>query len=317
MLRQAGTYIVAVKNLLAWGIPALCIGFLLTALPQYYALLQAQGLGFTWSLALLSVLPLLISYALLPAMWCSVLRSGDVALSYRQAFQIQYLAHLGKYIPGKIWAYATQSYLAAQAQVSLTATLVSSALLMGFSSLGSLWIFALSLGAWEMGPIGWRVGILLVVCAMLAVVLRTHVLERLMQYVLTRVYQPSERFLWHTLAYPTLCVQFCLHWLFFHFGLYLFLSSMYPLSFREGILITGTFAIAWVLGYYTFLAPGGLGVQEGIHVYLLSWFLPVPLAVVIAFFLRLWMICGDVLIFGLAVAWQAADKRVCRLSKVL
>jgi hypothetical protein len=82
-------------------------------------------------------------------MWCGILVSFGVSLPYRKAFCIQYLSHLGKYIPGKIWAYIAQSYLASQAHVSLAETLCSNAILMCLLSLSSLLVFALSFLVWD------------------------------------------------------------------------------------------------------------------------------------------------------------------------
>jgi len=74
----------------------------------------------------------------------------------------------------------------------------------------------------------------------------------------------------------------------------------------------GTFSISWLVGYYAFLSPGGLGVQEGIQVYLLTFFFPSPISIVIALASRLWMTVGDLLVFLLALALTMHDNRLQR-----
>src|SRR5262245_32749524 len=92
--------------------------------------LQAQHMTFAPTQFGVSLVPLVFSYFFIPSIWCRILASFGLALSYRKAFCIQYLAHLGRYIPGKIWSYVTQAYLASQEHVSVTETLCSNLLLM-------------------------------------------------------------------------------------------------------------------------------------------------------------------------------------------
>jgi hypothetical protein len=88
----------------------------------------------------------------------------------------------------------------------------------------------------------------------------------------------------------------------FWIGLYIMVNSFYDIALDQSIIIVGTFSISWLVGYYAFLAPGGLGIQEGVQVYLLQFFFPLPISIVIAFAARLWMTIGDLCVSLLAVA---------------
>src|SRR5262245_32172553 len=124
--RKAGYLI---KNLCYGVLVLVCIGLLIASLYRNYDFLQAQHLSFSPLQFAISLFPLILSDFFIPSMWCAILASFGVSLPYPRAFCIQYLSHLGKYIPGKIWAYIAQSYLAAQAHVSLAETLCSNAIL--------------------------------------------------------------------------------------------------------------------------------------------------------------------------------------------
>lgn len=78
-------------------------------------------------------------------------------------------------------------------------------------------------------------------------------------------------------------------------------NSFYNVEFIQSIIIVGTFSISWLVGYYALLSPGGLGIQEGVQVYLLQFFFPLPISIVIAFAARLWMTIGDLCVSLLAV----------------
>ena len=90
------------------------------------------------------------------------------------------------------------------------------------------------------------------------------------------------------------------------------IKSFYFIDIHQIIIIVGTFSISWLVGYYTFLSPGGLGVQEGVQVYLLNFFFPSPISIVIALASRLWITIGDILVFLLALALTIHDNRLHR-----
>ena len=127
--RKAGHLL---KNLFSGALILVCIGLLLASLYRNYDFLQAQDVSFSPLQFTISLFPLVLSYFFIPSMWCGILASLGVSLPYPRAFCIQYLSHLGKYIPGKVWAYIAQSYLASQAHVSLSETLCSNAILYVF-----------------------------------------------------------------------------------------------------------------------------------------------------------------------------------------
>jgi len=285
---------------------------LLTSLYQNYGLLQEQHLIFSPVKFGLSLFPLVLSYFFIPSMWCGILVSFGISLPYRKAFCIQYLSHLGKYIPGKIWAYVAQSYLASQAHVSLAETLYSNAILMCLLSLSSLLVFALSFLVWS--PFTFFIRLLLVVSifSLIYILCRVRLLEKILHLLLTRFTGIHKTIHCEPLYYTNIFIASSLEWSLFTLGLYAMVKSFYPIDMQQGIIIVGTFSISWLVGYYAFLFPGGLGVQESIQVYLLTFFFPSPISIVIALASRLWMTMGDVLIFLCALALTTHDNRLQR-----
>ena len=53
--------------------------------------------------------------------------------------------------------------------------------------------------------------------------------------------------------------------------------------------MTGALAISSTLGLLALFAPSGLGVREGVLVYLLSLIMPSTVAVILSILTRLWM----------------------------
>jgi hypothetical protein len=301
-----------VKNFLSCGIALVCLVVLLASLYQTYDSLQAQDMVFSPVEFSISLFPLVLSYFFVPSMWCEILMSFGVSLPYRQAFCIQYLSHLGKYIPGKIWGYAAQSYLASRAHVSLAETLCSNIMLMCLLSLSSLLVFALSFLVWNIFTFLIRCLIVVSGFSLIYCLFRAHLLEKIFNFFLahcTGMYHVPHC---ESLYYTNICIASSLGWATFTVGLYFMVKSFYPINIQQTVVIVGTFSISWLGGYYSFLTPGGLGVQEGLQVYLLTSFFPLPISIVIALASRLWMTVGDVLIFLLALMLTIRDNRLPR-----
>jgi glycosyltransferase 2 family protein len=109
-----------------------------------------------------------------------------------------------------------------------------------------------------------------------------------------------------------LITENALIWLIFSVGFHLMINSFYPVYMSQTLIIIGTYSISWLVGYYTFFFPGGLGVQEGIQVYLLTFFFPLPISIVIALASRVWLILGDTIVFLLAVVVTMHENRLQR-----
>jgi hypothetical protein len=82
-------------------------------------------------------------------------------------------------------------------------------------------------------------------------------------------------------------------------GFYLFVDSVYPVSSKYIIFLTGALAISSTLGLIAIFAPSGLGVREGALVYLLSFMMATPVAVIISILTRIWMTLIEIGLIGM------------------
>lgn len=62
----------------------------------------------------------------------------------------------------------------------------------------------------------------------------------------------------------------------------------------------GAFSGAMVLGFLAVIVPGGLGVREGVLVFLLSSSMPLPVTTLVALLYRLWFTLVEVVLFGIS-----------------
>ena len=89
-----------------------------------------------------------------------------------------------------------------------------------------------------------------------------------------------------------------LGWLVGGIGFFLFVDSVFSVLPRHIIFLTGALALSSTLGLIALFAPSGLGVREGVLVYLLSYLMPGPVAVVISVLTRIWMTLIEIGLIG-------------------
>jgi hypothetical protein len=82
-------------------------------------------------------------------------------------------------------------------------------------------------------------------------------------------------------------------------GFYLFIDSIIPVSSKHILFLTGSLAFSGTLGLVAIFAPSGLGVREGALVYLLSFIMATPVAVIISILTRIWMTLIEIGLIGM------------------
>ena len=89
-------------------------------------------------------------------------------------------------------------------------------------------------------------------------------------------------------------------WSVFGFGFFIFLNAFYDISLWDAGVMTGIFTFSFVAGFVVLITPGGLGVREGVMSLLLSAYMPLPLAIAVSLFSRLWFMAAEVLAIAIA-----------------
>ena len=106
---------------------------------------------------------------------------------------------------------------------------------------------------------------------------------------------------------------FLLAWFFYALGSFIVgisLTYIYPTNIAY---IMSFFVLSWLSGYLLFITPMGLGIREAVITGSLSFFLPIPIASVIAILTRVGMIMGELLYLAVTyVFYKLKDN-----SKVL
>jgi len=242
------------------------------------------------------------------AAWCVVLRNSGVPVTFRQCAIAHGKSVFGKYIPGKVWAWAGRAALiAAGTDGSLRAITVSSFELLAVrlwigTTLGALGLVLIrALEKW--GP---AVGALwLLLTAVLFAPGLARPLVRAVQAVRRREGEWPAVTRMEALRSAHLVL---LGWVCRVLGFQLLVQAVSPSSTSPAIGLG--FALATSIGVMAVICPGGLGVREGILAgYLVLAGLGARHATSVALFARLWTLVGETFILFTAIVLSRVGSR--------
>lgn len=242
--------------------------------------------------------------------WKQIVKKSNYHVALSECFAGMGLSIFGKYIPGKIWtivgraAYITEKNhypLGKLSAISLNAQFIALWLGLIFGAIGLFFLGGLYLWGW----------LILFLWLGLTVVIFSKLIHGSAQH-LTRMILRKDIKLPRLAIRSTFSVMpwFVVYWVFLSIGFYMFVASLTETDIAWSVGLA--FPLASTLGVMAFIAPGGLGVREGVMVgYLTFAGLPIAEAVTIAGASRLWFLVGEAFIFS--VGWFA-DKRSHKAS---
>lgn len=271
------------KRILRLALPLVIFSFLAYRVYQDWGQV-AQVLHkadyFLISLAVLFALPL---YFLTVLAWFTILQGLGAKLTLRQTLRVWMFANLGRFIPGTIWQYLGRVALAEKQGLARPLVVGSLVLEISLLLISGVLLVILSVPFWGIpSPLDLRY--LLIFTPLLIVVLKPEWFGRVSRMI-QKLLRRDE-----TVVNLDLPVKFSLTALFFE-GLsftlsgvvvFLLLRAIIPLPAMTLLSIVGMYALSWLIGYVTLIAPGGVGVTEGSLAALLSLYAAFPLASVVA-----------------------------------
>lgn len=234
-------------------------------------------------------------------------------LPFRTTFTLFHLANITRYLPGRIWGIVRLVSLSQQFGLSKTVVGSSFTLHVGTETtfgglLATLLIFSqqtrntaqviLKEGIGHSQffifvGLGFLTGILFLIPT-----LSTHARQFLktLRYTGLPLFQKSFRCQWLNVIASHILLWCCQGLAFF-----LFVKSLVSVPWTYVGILMANYAFAWIVGFLSFLAPGGLGVREGLLSVLLASYMPISQATLVALFYRVWMLSTEIILAGLAL----------------
>lgn len=225
---------------------------------------------------------------------------------FRTAFMLFHLANITRYLPGRIWGVVRLLSLSHRFGLSRTTVGGSLTLHVGIeTALGGLiamsLFFSTHVRYTAQGVLekisGHTVLLTLAVSGIMLAGLfcipkgTTHARQFLKTFV--PLLQNSR--LWGNV----LAIQ-SLIWMCQGLAFSLFVHSIVPVQWTHAASLTACYAFAWIVGFLSFLTPGGLGIREGLLGLLLANYMSTPQATLIALLCRVWMLAAEIVLAGVA-----------------
>jgi hypothetical protein len=234
-------------------------------------------------------------------LWQNTLLRLGSHMSIAKAIHIWFLSQIVRYAPGNVWHLLGRAYLTREEGIPTQHLSLSMVFELMQTITAGLLVAALSLLFWPQQNVFGLWTLLLI--PSLVFYTWPQFLQYPLEWVLKRTGRSFSPMVLSRYDLFTLLPGYCLTWLFYGCGLYLVARSIYPLPISAFPAITGIFAIAWVVGFLSFITPSGLGVREGILGYLLSTLMPVPVALLLAVLARVWLTLAELLCVAF-VLWR-------------
>ena len=234
---------------------------------------------------------------------------------FRAAFTLFHLANITRYLPGRIWGIVRLLSLSRQFGLSKAAVGSSLTLHVGIeTALGGLiglsLLFSPKMRETAVGmldKISGHTTLLSLTCLGILIVtlflmpkVSTHTREFLK--TLTSLGQ-------HSRLWMDVIAGHILLWICQGFAFFLFIQSFASVQWADAGVLTACFAFAWIIGFLSFLTPGGLGIREGLLGLLLANYMPAPQATLVALLCRVWMLSAEIVLAGVAFTLNRRVKR--------
>ena len=285
------------KRALQIGLPVIILALFVYQVKKNWADLTTYTFQLNpWLLALafLGFMLQELSYGLI---WRSVLARLDVHLGLRTCLRIYLASEFVRYIPGNVWHVLTRILWVSKYGVSRPVAFASMAIELITKLSAGVLVFSVSLLFWQdMGKVNSLLhGSLLDVLGVASIIilficLHPRILNGVLNWLLRRMKrEPIQLTLrYHDILFITLA--WCASWIVAGTAFYILLLALWPAApIVAWPICVGIYAIAWDIGFVSFITPSGLGIREAAIVALFALALPLPtgLASIIALLSRL------------------------------
>src|SRR3989441_7108745 len=299
-----------VRRVLQIGLPAVLLGFFPSQVGEKWG--QLTSYHFQWNpwLLALAFAGFILQELSFGAIWQTVLGRLGYHLPFRISLRIYLASEFVRYIPGNVWHVLTRILWVSRYGVSRPVAFASMAIELTTKLASGALIFALSLLFWrDVASVGSLLHSplipLLAGAAVVALLVGLHprVLNALLNMALRLLKREPITL---TLRYRDILLvtlAWCVSWTIAGSAFFLLVLALRPDAPLTILPICiGIYAIAWDIGFVSFITPSGLGFREGAigTLFLLSLPFPAAVGAIMALLSRFVSTIAELLCVGLA-----------------
>ncbi|MBN1658749.1 MAG: flippase-like domain-containing protein [Anaerolineae bacterium] len=268
---------------------------------RHWETLVEANLTFNFRWLALSLV-LMVPVGIVPSfLWGRIMRDGlGVRLSWQAGCEVWFFSQLTRYLPGGVWSYLSRVYLCGELGVAAATTTFSLLVEMLLILITQVTVFLVTLPFWSERPTAlyWT----LFVIPLGLGVLHPGVVRRVLGWIARRGgAAPTVHTELGALRVPVMLAGYTTAALGGGVAFYCLVRAIYPAPPSLLPALAGMVNISATVGFLFLVAPSGLGVREGTLAFLLSLYLPAPVAVAISLASRVWLIVAEALSIGLCL----------------
>ena len=277
-------------------------------LKNYYELSQYQ-LSINYRYLLIPILCFSGTAFLQPFIWKRILYFLKANLSYKDALEIYSFSSLTRFIPGRIWPFLGRIYLTRDKHISKNIILTSHGIELILMVLSGIIIFLFSLpfgiNVSQIKKIIW----LITLIPILSILLYPPVLQSIINISSKVFHFDNFNIGLNFLNIAEAILLFWAYWLFNGIAIFFLIRTLLFITPNLLPVIIGAFAISLVGGILSFLTPAGLGVREGVLSFLLSFYMPLSIAIFVSLLARICMVLTELTRAAVVVIVKRAMKK--------
>lgn len=284
------------KTFLRWTFVVLTLGFLIYVLYTNWKQMQGYTFHLSWGLFLFSYLFLFLHFVLVALAWGLLVRAlKKPGVPLLDALRIRTISDFARFLPGKVWFIIARVHLCKKYKIP-TDIIVFSVLLEEYLNIFSTLLLFITIFFVVAHPLLTTYALYLFLFLPIPfLILHPRFFKPFLRLVAQFLKRPYVSFQIRYSYLVSLLSVFFVAWILLGVGFYFMTTSLYPVDASLLLPLTGVFAIAWAAGFLIIILPGGLGLREAVLSYLLSFFVPLPIAIIVSLLSRLWLISGEAL----------------------
>ncbi|MGB3906152.1 MAG: hypothetical protein WBB22_14670 [Anaerolineae bacterium] len=260
---------------------------------------RQQLLEYRWSI---SLVPLLLCFftrsgaLLLSAIaWGSVMRRLGDNTPFSRNLKLYCYTSLIRRLPTPIWFVGGRLYLYQREGVAKALTSTGIILEAGLMVFSGMLVLAFTLPLYLRDVVhGQHIVAVIALLPLVVVVVRPSVLINLINFLLTRLHRDPLAFSLHWRDTVRWIILYCCIWVTGGFILFFLINAFFALNVSHFGEVLGIWTLTGLVGFVRFLVPIGVGLREVTLAYMLSFLMPLPVAVVISLASRVWLALNDV-----------------------
>jgi uncharacterized membrane protein YbhN (UPF0104 family) len=285
------------KRVLQIGLPVIILALFVYQVKKNWADLTAYTFQLNPWLLALAFLGFMLQELSFGLIWQTVLTRLGSNLGLRTCLRIYLASEFVRYIPGNVWHVLTRILWVGKYGVSRPVAFASMAIELITKLAAGILVFSVSLLFWhDFGKLGSLLrGSLLDILGIATIIalfigLHPRILNGVLNWALLRMKREPIQL---TLRYSDILfitLAWCVSWIVAGTAFYVLLLALWPAApIVAWPICIGIYAIAWDIGFVSFITPSGLGIREAAIVALFALALPLPggLATIMALLSRL------------------------------